>query len=109
MIVSVTNRMCEFIIYKLVHCCDSCEKSDGVSFVRFLPVSFNTDMKKIGLVLLLCQNIECVRKTSNKVCTESIAANRRQALARIQKNILKHRQNFFHVGFLCCFRRKAHN
>jgi len=52
MIVSVTNRTCAFIIYKHVHCCDQCEKLDGVSFVSYVPVSVNTDTKKIGLVLL---------------------------------------------------------
>jgi len=36
LIVSVTNGMYVFIVYNLVHCGDSCEKLDGVSFV---PVS----------------------------------------------------------------------
>jgi len=48
---SVTNRMCVFIIYNLVHGCDSCEKLDGVSFVSSV-FTLNTDTNKIDSVLL---------------------------------------------------------
>jgi len=43
-----------FIIYNLVHRCDSCEKVGGVSFV---PVSLNTDTNKTGSVLLFTRKI----------------------------------------------------
>jgi len=51
LIVSVTNRTCAFIIYNLVHCCDCCEKLDGVSFVSSV-LTLNTDTNENGSVLL---------------------------------------------------------
>jgi len=50
LIVSVTNRMCVFIIYNLAHCCDLWEIR---SFFRTSVSTLNTDTNKVGSVLLL--------------------------------------------------------
>jgi len=54
--------MCVF--YNLMHCCDSCEKLDGVSFV---PVSSLQVLIRIKLVefCCLCQNIVMFFKKVN--------------------------------------------
>ena len=53
-----------FIIYNLVHCCDSCEKLDGVSFVPVPSLHMPIRIKLVEFCSL-CQNIVVFFKKVN--------------------------------------------
>jgi len=87
--------MCVFIMYNLVHCCDSCKKLDVVSL---LPVSSLSILIRINLVQFccLCQNIVTFFKKVNS----ALGKHQTKFLVnQMQQTGIKHRRAFRKISW----------